>query len=190
MSTQWIFNPVASGDREIPTLITFDSETFFESLLDSRPRDYLIDFKPDIVNYGDKLFNSPNEPIQKNPLNSGVMPRVSEPFPALTSFTESSPFIESQLTEEPQLRVAFDIGHSPSMEHDDAFLLDIYLDTVNVELYYFEDIFELSEDIDVLLVPPSTAEYNLDELQHIEGWFSSAGKKLLWVAGDSDYGGW
>ncbi|MHA2274850.1 MAG: extracellular solute-binding protein, partial [Candidatus Kariarchaeaceae archaeon] len=91
---------------------------------------------------------------------------------------------------EPQLRVAFDISHSPSWGHEDAFLLDIYLDTVNVELYYFEDIFELSEDIDVLLVPPSTAEYSPDELIHIEGWFSSAGKKLLWVAGDSDYGGW
>ncbi|MFX0174481.1 MAG: hypothetical protein ACFE9L_21600 [Candidatus Hodarchaeota archaeon] len=161
MSIQWIFNPVASGDLEIPTLIIFDSETFLDSLLDRRSQDNLIEFKPDIVRNGDRLVNSQEDPsIYK----SDSTREVSELFPTLTSFTESPPFIESQLTEEPQLRVAFDIGHSPSLEHDNAFLLDIYLDTVNVELYYFEDLFELSEDIDVLLVPPSTAEYNLDEL--------------------------
>ena len=54
---------------------------------------------------------------------------------------------------EPQLRVAFDVSHAPTWQHDDAFLLDIYLDTINVELFYLWDIFELSEDIDVLLIP-------------------------------------
>ncbi|MHA2251039.1 MAG: NosD domain-containing protein [Candidatus Kariarchaeaceae archaeon] len=98
--------------------------------------------------------------------------------------------IESEVPQpEPQLRVAFDVSHYPTV-HYDAYMLEEALTSVDVEFRYLWNIYELSEDIDVLLVPSSTMIYDEFELDFISGWFGTEGKKLLWIAGDSDYDGW
>ncbi|MHA2214959.1 MAG: extracellular solute-binding protein [Candidatus Hodarchaeales archaeon] len=90
---------------------------------------------------------------------------------------------------EPQLRVGFDVSHNPTV-HWDAYMLEEALNSVNVEFRYLWNINELSDDIDVLLIPSSTMGYIGPELDHISNWFQSTGDKLLWVSGDSDWDGW
>ncbi|MHA2305427.1 MAG: right-handed parallel beta-helix repeat-containing protein [Candidatus Hodarchaeales archaeon] len=96
--------------------------------------------------------------------------------------------VESEFPQpEPQLRVAFDVSHDPTAGHDQTFMLEEALTSVNVEFRWMGDIYELSEDIDVLLIPSLAVPYSVEELQVISDWFAGEGKKLLWTAGDSDY---
>ncbi|MHA2254367.1 MAG: hypothetical protein ACXAD7_28750, partial [Candidatus Kariarchaeaceae archaeon] len=98
--------------------------------------------------------------------------------------------VESEFPQpEPQLRVAFDVSHNPTV-HWNAFMLEEALSSVDVEFRYLWDIYELSEDIDVLLVPSSTMMYDEFELELISNWFGTEGQKLLWIAGDSDFEAW
>ncbi|MHA2096651.1 MAG: right-handed parallel beta-helix repeat-containing protein, partial [Candidatus Hodarchaeales archaeon] len=98
--------------------------------------------------------------------------------------------VESEVPQpEPQLRVAFDVSHSPTV-HWDAYMLEEALNSVDVEFRWLWNIYELSEDVDVLLIPSSTMSYDEFELDHISYWFGTEGDKLLWTAGDSDFGGY
>ncbi len=49
--------------------------------------------------------------------------------------------------------------------------------------------FQLDEHIEALLLPGPEVAYNESEVQAILDWYSTGGK-FIWIAGDSDYGGY
>jgi parallel beta-helix repeat protein len=129
--------------------------------------------------YRHSMVSVPQNPPQLEDFKS----RYSISSETFSQFTSEAP-----PRPEPQLRVAFDVSHTPTV-HWDAYMLEKALGSVNVEFRYLWGIYELSEDVDVLLIPSSTVDYDEFELDHISSWFGTTGDKLLWAAGDSDWGG-
>ncbi len=87
------------------------------------------------------------------------------------------------------LVVVIDDSHTPS--HDDSYgnftkALEDAESEINVNID-----FEIGEDTNVLIIPASTTMYTSTKLEAIKDWFNEDNvARLLWVAGDSDYGGY
>lgn len=89
----------------------------------------------------------------------------------------------------PNLVVAFDNSHNPSVGQT-ATNLEGNLTAAGSIFNIIEGVFSIPEDTNVFLIPCSNSTYTTNELNTINDWFTSDGAHLLWVAGDSDYGGY
>ncbi len=86
------------------------------------------------------------------------------------------------------LVVVIDDSHTP--QHADSYgNITEALEDAESEIDVITE-FEVSEETNVLIIPASTANYTADELDEIKDWFDAEEPRLLWVAGDSDYGGY
>ncbi|MHA2251252.1 MAG: right-handed parallel beta-helix repeat-containing protein [Candidatus Kariarchaeaceae archaeon] len=84
--------------------------------------------------------------------------------------------------------VAFDATHEPLLTT--VFQLQEDLSMFGVELIIIEGEFFIPDGVNVLLLSGSNFDYTPEEVDQIFNWFYSDGPHLLWVAGDSDYGGY
>jgi hypothetical protein len=88
-----------------------------------------------------------------------------------------------------KLVVAIDLNHD-SANFYTVIRLEANLLAWGADVYIIEDTFSIPEDVNVLLIPASRSSYSQDALEAIQNWFSmSTHPRLLWIAGDSDYGG-
>ncbi|MHA1989487.1 MAG: NosD domain-containing protein [Candidatus Hodarchaeales archaeon] len=85
--------------------------------------------------------------------------------------------------------VGVDLSHTPTEGHEAVGRLQRNLNRWGADLHQFWNIFDLSEETDMLLIPSSTLDYSEDELTHITNWYMNGDSRLLWVAGDSDFNG-
>lgn len=83
--------------------------------------------------------------------------------------------------------VVFDATHEPNV--DPVFQLQYDLSTFGVELFIMWDEFSIPDGANALLLSASNLDYTFEEVDQIYNWFHSEGPHLLWIAGDSDYGG-
>ncbi|UCG03320.1 MAG: hypothetical protein JSW11_04875, partial [Candidatus Heimdallarchaeota archaeon] len=87
------------------------------------------------------------------------------------------------------LVVAYDNSHTPAIG---LYMTNLEgnLTTAGSTFHMIEGGFSIPTDTNVLLIPYSTISYSASELNIINNWFTGDGARLLWVAGDSDYGGY
>ncbi|MFW9906123.1 MAG: BMP family protein [Candidatus Thorarchaeota archaeon] len=85
------------------------------------------------------------------------------------------------------LVVAYDNSHTPGVT---VINLEGNLTAAGSDFHTIDGVFSIPADAHVLLIPRTTVTYSTSELNIINNWFSGDGARLLWVAGDSDYGGY
>jgi parallel beta-helix repeat protein len=93
------------------------------------------------------------------------------------------------------LVIAFDRSHEPysdsdlvwNVRHNTSLDLESHLTFYGAEFHTIEGSFSIPSSTNILLIPNSNMFYSTSELNAISTWFSSPGKKLLWIAGDADY---
>ena len=86
-------------------------------------------------------------------------------------------------------KIAFDISHGGyhTTEADLAPLIG-NLTAAGNEVIYINDTWGIPDDVDAIFFTQPDDNYTVAELADIVAWFE-AGDKLMWVSGDSDYGG-
>jgi len=86
-------------------------------------------------------------------------------------------------------KIAFDISHGGyhTTEADLAPLIG-NLTAAGNEVVYINDTWGIADDIDAIFFTQPDDNYTATELADIAAWFE-LGDKLMWVSGDSDYGG-
>ncbi|MFX1505295.1 MAG: BMP family protein [Promethearchaeota archaeon] len=89
----------------------------------------------------------------------------------------------------PNLVVAFDNSHTPSVGQT-VTNLEGNLTAAGSDFHTIDGVFSIPANANILLIPCSTLIYSASELNIINNWFTGDGARLLWVAGDSDYGGY
>ncbi len=88
------------------------------------------------------------------------------------------------------LAVAFDQTHYTLGYAGDATYLQNNLTSAGSTFRNITGSFSIPSSTNVLLIPASNISFTGTELDTINNWFTSGDARLLWVAGDSDYGGY
>lgn len=83
--------------------------------------------------------------------------------------------------------VLFDISHDPN--HDELEQLEGNFTEAGNTVIYINETFEIPDNADALFIPGSVKEYTTAELTMIKDWYEQ-GDKLLFIGGDSDFGGY
>ncbi|MCH8906406.1 MAG: right-handed parallel beta-helix repeat-containing protein [Candidatus Heimdallarchaeota archaeon] len=128
--------------------------------------------------------------IVGNLIKDSTESRSSHSLNQAQSLDANTKLTVDQLLE--QVVVAFDITHLPLDNpgfHSTASNLENDLRSFGVEFFIIEETFSIPEGTNVLLIPNSIFPYEQAELTEINDWFTSDGPHLLWISGDSDFGG-
>ncbi|MCY3413060.1 MAG: hypothetical protein INQ03_15590 [Candidatus Heimdallarchaeota archaeon] len=89
------------------------------------------------------------------------------------------------------LVVSVDVTHADFLDqHEEATLLEGNLTAAGSTLNMIEDDFVIPADTDVLLISRPDIAWDDANMTEFNDWFTADGAKLVWVAGDSDYGGY
>lgn len=88
--------------------------------------------------------------------------------------------------EQKKITVAADLGHGESNKYLD-YIIGNTSDFINWKVINETITPEILADVDVLIIGQPTASFSSDEMQAIYDWLNQGGK-VLWIAGDSDYG--
>ncbi len=83
--------------------------------------------------------------------------------------------------------ILFDISHGPN--HDELEQLEGNFTEAGNTVIYINETFEIPDNAAALFIPGSVDDYNTSELTMIKEWYEQ-GDKLLFIGGDSDYGGY